>query len=896
MPLSLEFFATNSRLHAIASKDVRRLLQIASSLRAEPLRRLARRSRVASRVPNPHKFPAFEARRAPHAARPVTVRAAPLRVRPRAAARPRLHALAPPAGRPPTHPTFPTSPTFFDQVPPHPLHIPVFMLSHLRQVVDCFHPPHSPYPPHSPRLPVRSSNTPQRWDTSRTRNEPLPRSPSSSTACYHSKTTEIISFVVRLAVRVESAIAFLLQLSRGEHPSLTERSAPGLHVSAPARVALDARFAEYRAMMMGLVVPMLLGWLEELEDEEEGGVDQAAARSAPFPQQVDQLCREMSKPKVCVRAHLVLALTQHPARAAPALRRRAAAADVVHVPPAAAHVERAGGAAGARDRADRDHAHEAARRPPVDRAPRRRPRTRATRGRAARRSRRHDGRPEGEPDRRLARPAEGGGAQGPAHRGAAAERRSPTTRLQDHARDEEVPRALYERVPPKGAAEIQALLHDVFEAGTGDAQHEDAWSLFEGPTNAGRFAATTFRLLPPEQARRAPLPRLDRVSDRDPPVEVNIQLLQVTMRGQFLMALDKSIAGDDDMVELFGNSTGTVQCTMTGNYEHMQERAQFASYPFKLQLWTPDRRLPAQPPTGMLMLGRQYAAAELAKHEMWVAEAFEPVRNQYFVRLKKGPLKWYFPEGREMLPARAQCCQAHLRCRARRGRAQPAGVGEAVARGDGVQAPRRRPRLLDPVARPPLLPQAGVRVERQPLAPRAPARPEPPPHAVGAVGAPRGERGRLLRQGGRVPAAAARRVARDPAQPHQPRRRRGSAAKKKGSPRTRASRRPRRSSRRRASSRRRRAPPRQRRSTTTAPAPPSRTCGRRRAATAAMPTATTAHRRRRGRRDRPADRRRARRRRHAEALDEDADDDELADGHAAVARDARGDPRAPRRH
>ena len=31
---------------------------------------------------------------------------------------------------------------------------------------------------------------------------------------------------------------------------------------------------------------------------------------------------------------------------------------------------------------------------------------------------------------------------------------------------------LYERVPPKGAAEIQALLHDVFEAGTGDAQHE----------------------------------------------------------------------------------------------------------------------------------------------------------------------------------------------------------------------------------------------------------------------------------------------------------------------------------------------------------------------------------------------------------------------------------------
>ena len=45
---------------------------------------------------------------------------------------------------------------------------------------------------------------------------------------------------------------------------------------------------------------------------------------------------------------------------------------------------------------------------------------------------------------------------------------------------------------------------------------------------------------------------------------------------------------------------------------------------FKLQLWTPDRRLPAQPLTGMLMLGRQYAAADLAKHEMWVAGRSSP--------------------------------------------------------------------------------------------------------------------------------------------------------------------------------------------------------------------------------------------------------------------------------
>ena len=46
MPLSLEFFATNSRLHALASKDVRRLLQ---SIVLEPSRCVA--SRHASRVP-----------------------------------------------------------------------------------------------------------------------------------------------------------------------------------------------------------------------------------------------------------------------------------------------------------------------------------------------------------------------------------------------------------------------------------------------------------------------------------------------------------------------------------------------------------------------------------------------------------------------------------------------------------------------------------------------------------------------------------------------------------------------------------------------------------------------------------------------------------------------------
>ena len=93
---------------------------------------------------------------------------------------------------------------------------------------------------------------------------------------------------MRLAVRVESAVAFLLQLARGEHPSLVLNQAPGLHISAGARRELEMRFAESQRLMKLEVRPMLLGWLAELEGEE------LEARVAK-PDKVDELCREMSK-------------------------------------------------------------------------------------------------------------------------------------------------------------------------------------------------------------------------------------------------------------------------------------------------------------------------------------------------------------------------------------------------------------------------------------------------------------------------------------------------------------------------------------------------------------------------------------------------------------------------
>jgi hypothetical protein len=45
-----------------------------------------------------------------------------------------------------------------------------------------------------------------------------------------------------------------------------------------------------------------------------------------------------------------------------------------------------------------------------------------------------------------------------------------------------------------------------------------------------------------------------------------------------------------------------------------------------------------------------YRPDDLEPHEAWVREVFEPVRQEHFMNLPRGPLLWYFSE-RDMLPA-----------------------------------------------------------------------------------------------------------------------------------------------------------------------------------------------------------------------------------------------------
>ena len=123
------------------------------------------------------------------------------------------------------------------------------------------------------------------------------------THTYHCKTTDIIEYVVRLAVHVESAVSFALELARGEHCSLKLEQLPGIELTSVARKQLEAQFAKSQRMLRMNVRPMLLGWLEELK------VEELDARTYA-PNKVDGFCLQMA----AVHAQLVLTLRNLPPR------------------------------------------------------------------------------------------------------------------------------------------------------------------------------------------------------------------------------------------------------------------------------------------------------------------------------------------------------------------------------------------------------------------------------------------------------------------------------------------------------------------------------------------------------------------------------------------------------
>ncbi|KOO20988.1 hypothetical protein Ctob_000046 [Chrysochromulina tobinii] len=160
---------------------------------------------------------------------------------------------------------------------------------------------------------------------------------------------------------------------------------------------------------------------------------------------------------------------------------------------------------------------------------------------------------------------------------------------------------------------IQRLLHKVFVAGTGTEGYATEWSAYQEPANRGRFSAKITRLKK-DTAGKVIEPLVQEeigfITERDLPVEVNLQLLQVCTRGEHLQALEEDIAADNDIKDLFGKDGMPMQCAVLANNEHMRNR-RLISHPLVVQAWDGDPDLPPMAP------GRLYKPDELLEPEKW---------------------------------------------------------------------------------------------------------------------------------------------------------------------------------------------------------------------------------------------------------------------------------------
>ena len=121
------------------------------------------------------------------------------------------------------------------------------------------------------------------------------------------------------------------------------------------------------------------------------------------------------------------------------------------------------------------------------------------------------------------------------------------------------------------------------------------------------------------------------------------------MKGRFLQALDGEFATHPDMVALFGKNRSTMQCIMSGNYEHMHERL-LISHPFKLQMWSPEKRPIEMPPRFARLAFQGKRPDSLPLHLKWLTEVFAPLKNanEAYHVMKKGmdvrEIQWFFTE------------------------------------------------------------------------------------------------------------------------------------------------------------------------------------------------------------------------------------------------------------
>ena len=185
----------------------------------------------------------------------------------------------------------------------------------------------------------------------------------------------------------------------------------------------------------------------------------------------------------------------------------------------------------------------------------------------------------------------------------------------------------------------QHVLNELMEStirvtvGTGGRQAETAdstltdstriWAFIEGERSVGRFSVSATRRLGSMASEEEAVGSIG--DDVELGIELDFQIVQLTMKSSHLKALDAQIAGDGDVQTVFGKQSmqgATVQSTVHRTWVNLIGRGH------SIQHWqTPDERSCVQD------FDRQYSAGELqGGPEAWIVPIFEPVRMTYMTQ------------------------------------------------------------------------------------------------------------------------------------------------------------------------------------------------------------------------------------------------------------------------
>lgn len=153
--------------------------------------------------------------------------------------------------------------------------------------------------------------------------------------------------------------------------------------------------------------------------------------------------------------------------------------------------------------------------------------------------------------------------------------------------------------------------------------------------STGRFATTRHLALRERSSIEIP-----EMKEGVAAVELDIQTLELRLRGTSLRALDTGIAKNQDMKRLFGTRTGTMQCIVEGSFENMESRL-LVGLNYGLEWWTKDDGLHDMYED----YDREYDPNEFGPEEEWIGELFEPVRQAWFVQPVCGEnVSFFLPE------------------------------------------------------------------------------------------------------------------------------------------------------------------------------------------------------------------------------------------------------------